>query len=77
VHQVVGFHMITLGISDFPTRHKYLLGLWQNHIERILAGWVDELGVSTATGGSCSPATPHTCIPRWVDRASTSVCRMR
>ena len=27
--------------------------------------------------GSCWPATPHTCIPRWVDRASTSVCRMR
>ena len=22
-------------------------------------------------------ATPHTCITRWVDRASTSVCRMR
>ena len=26
---------------------------------------------------SCWPATPRTCIPRWVDRASTSVCRMR
>ena len=29
-----------LDISDFPTRHTYALGLWQNHIERILAGWV-------------------------------------
>jgi 3-(3-hydroxy-phenyl)propionate hydroxylase len=46
VFQVVHFHMIPLDISDFPTRHNYTLGLWQNHIERILAGWVDELGVS-------------------------------
>jgi 2-polyprenyl-6-methoxyphenol hydroxylase-like FAD-dependent oxidoreductase len=36
---------MTLDISDFPTRHNYGLGLWQNHIERILAGWVGELGV--------------------------------
>jgi 2-polyprenyl-6-methoxyphenol hydroxylase-like FAD-dependent oxidoreductase len=34
-----------LDISDFPTRHNYGLGLWQNHIERILAGWVRELRV--------------------------------
>ena len=34
-----------MDISDFPTRHPYGLGLWQNHIERILAGWVDELAV--------------------------------
>jgi 3-(3-hydroxy-phenyl)propionate hydroxylase len=25
--------------------HNYGLGLWQNHIERILAGWVGELAV--------------------------------
>jgi len=31
----------------------------------------------TETDVSCWPATPRTCIPRWVDRASTSVCRMR
>ena len=37
VAQVVRFHMIPLDISDFPTRHNYVLGLWQNHIERILA----------------------------------------
>jgi 2-polyprenyl-6-methoxyphenol hydroxylase-like FAD-dependent oxidoreductase len=36
---------VRLDISDFPTRHPYGLGLWQNHIERILAGWVDELPV--------------------------------
>ena len=34
-----------LDISDFPTRHPYGLALWQNHIERILAEWVEELAV--------------------------------
>ncbi|HEY0155193.1 MAG TPA: FAD-dependent monooxygenase [Longimicrobium sp.] len=43
--QVAGFAWTPLDISDFPTRHNYGLGLWQNHIERILAGWVRELGV--------------------------------
>src|SRR5207247_49860 len=45
VAQVAGFARVPLDISDFPTRHPYGLGLWQNHIERILAGWVDELAV--------------------------------
>ena len=45
VAQVAGFGMIRLDISDFPTRHPYGLGLWQKHIERILAGWVAELNV--------------------------------
>jgi 2-polyprenyl-6-methoxyphenol hydroxylase-like FAD-dependent oxidoreductase len=43
--QVAGFAGTRFDISDFPTRHPYGLGLWQNHIERILAGWVDELKV--------------------------------
>jgi 2-polyprenyl-6-methoxyphenol hydroxylase-like FAD-dependent oxidoreductase len=43
--QVAAFAGTTLDISDFPTRHPYGLGLWQNHIERILAGWVGELPV--------------------------------
>ena len=46
VAQVAGFAFNRLDISDFPTRHNYGLGLWQNHIERILAGWVDELEVT-------------------------------
>jgi 2-polyprenyl-6-methoxyphenol hydroxylase-like FAD-dependent oxidoreductase len=46
VAQVAGFASIRLDISDFPTRHPYGLGLWQNHIERILAGWIDELAVT-------------------------------
>jgi hypothetical protein len=43
VAQVAGFAWIPLDISDFPTRHNYGLGLWQNHIEHTLAGWVGEL----------------------------------
>jgi 2-polyprenyl-6-methoxyphenol hydroxylase-like FAD-dependent oxidoreductase len=39
-----------LDISDFPTRHNYGLGLWQNHIERILAGWVGELAATIHRG---------------------------
>ena len=45
VAQVAGFAWIRLDISDFPTRYNYGLGLRQIHIERILAGWVDELAV--------------------------------
>jgi len=44
IHHIVHFH-IPLDMTDCPTRHNYLLGLWQNHIERILAGWVSELNV--------------------------------
>ena len=43
--QTAGFAGVKLDISDFPTRYNYGLGLWQNHIERILAGWVGELKV--------------------------------
>jgi len=39
-----------LDISDFPTRHNDGLGLWQNHIHRILAGWVGELAVPIYRG---------------------------
>jgi 2-polyprenyl-6-methoxyphenol hydroxylase-like FAD-dependent oxidoreductase len=45
-----GFSLIPLDISDLPTRHNYVLGLWQSHIERILAGWVGELAVTTYRG---------------------------
>ncbi len=43
--QVQAYAGIPLDISDFPTRHNYGLALWQSHFERILAGWVDELGI--------------------------------
>jgi 3-(3-hydroxy-phenyl)propionate hydroxylase len=45
-HPVLHFNMIPLDISDFPTRHNYVLGLFQNHIERILAEWLTELPVT-------------------------------
>jgi 2-polyprenyl-6-methoxyphenol hydroxylase-like FAD-dependent oxidoreductase len=45
VVQVGQFAGVPLDISDFPTRHPHGLGLWQNHIERILAGWLGELAV--------------------------------
>src|ERR687891_278611 len=50
VAQVAGFSGTTLDISDFPTRDPYGLGLWQKHIERILAGWVAELPVTIYRG---------------------------
>ncbi|HEX2126944.1 MAG TPA: FAD-dependent monooxygenase [Thermoleophilaceae bacterium] len=39
-----------LDIDDFPTRHNYGLGLWQNRFEEILAGWVGELEVPIYRG---------------------------
>jgi 3-(3-hydroxy-phenyl)propionate hydroxylase len=50
VAQVAGFAWIRLDISDFPTRHNYGLALPQDHIERILAGWVSELAVPIYRG---------------------------
>ena len=48
-HQVTMFAGTSF-VSDLPTRHNYVLGLWQNHIERILAGWVGELSVPVHYG---------------------------
>jgi len=48
--QALGFQMIRLDISDFPTRHPYTLGLWQSHIERIMADWIGELQVPIYRG---------------------------
>ncbi len=44
-HPALHYHMIALNMQDMPTRHPYVLALWQNHIERLLADWVQELGV--------------------------------
>ena len=50
-HPNVGYAQMFLPIGDFPTRHNYVLGLWQRDFERILAGWVDsELGISIRRG---------------------------
>ncbi len=49
-HPSVGYALLQLDISDFPTRHNYVLALWQSDFERILAGWVEELGVPIIRG---------------------------
>jgi 2-polyprenyl-6-methoxyphenol hydroxylase-like FAD-dependent oxidoreductase len=50
IAQTQGFGGSKLDISDFPSRHPHGLGLWQKHIERILLGWVEELGVPVQRG---------------------------
>ncbi len=50
VHPFVGYAGTFLDISDFPTRHNYILALWQSRIEPILAGWVEELGAPILRG---------------------------
>jgi 2-polyprenyl-6-methoxyphenol hydroxylase-like FAD-dependent oxidoreductase len=49
-HPGLGYAQTVLDISDFPTRHNYVLGLWQSQFERILGGWADELGVAVRRG---------------------------
>ncbi len=39
-----------LDMSDFPSRHPYSLGIWQNQIERILSAWIAELPVAIYYG---------------------------
>jgi 2-polyprenyl-6-methoxyphenol hydroxylase-like FAD-dependent oxidoreductase len=48
--QAIAFAGVHFDLSGFPTRHPYTLGLRQKHIERILAGWVDELKVPIYRG---------------------------
>ena len=50
VHPALGFAGIALDISDFPTRHNYVLALWQSLFEPIMAGWVGELKVPILRG---------------------------
>ena len=50
VAHAAGFAETRLSLTDFPTRYNYTLGLWQNHIEHILAGWVSELAVPIYRG---------------------------
>jgi 2-polyprenyl-6-methoxyphenol hydroxylase-like FAD-dependent oxidoreductase len=45
VVQVATFGTTVLDMSDFPTRHPYSLGTWQDQIERIMAAWIAELPV--------------------------------
>jgi 3-(3-hydroxy-phenyl)propionate hydroxylase len=44
-HEAMPFGTTMLDIGDFPTRHPYYLGIFQNQIERIMAAWIAELPV--------------------------------
>jgi 2-polyprenyl-6-methoxyphenol hydroxylase-like FAD-dependent oxidoreductase len=50
VAQAAMFGTTVLDMSDFPTRHPYSLGIWQNQIERIMADWIAELAVGIYYG---------------------------
>jgi 2-polyprenyl-6-methoxyphenol hydroxylase-like FAD-dependent oxidoreductase len=50
VAQAAMIGMTVLDMSDFPTRHPYSLGIWQNQIERIMAAWIAELPVRVYYG---------------------------
>ena len=49
-HPFVGYAGTFLDISDLPTRHNYLLALWQSEFERIMAEWISELDVPIVRG---------------------------
>ena len=55
--QAGGFSLVPLPIGDFPTRHNYLLALWQSRFEEILAGWVAELEVPVRRGSEVTGFT--------------------
>lgn len=48
--QAATFAGTRIDLSGLPTRHPYTLALFQNHIERLLLQWVEELGVSIRRG---------------------------
>lgn len=46
----VTFGATRLELGGLPTRHPYTLALFQSHIERLLLGWVEGLGVGIRRG---------------------------
>jgi 3-(3-hydroxy-phenyl)propionate hydroxylase len=48
--QVLGFAGVHFDISEFPSCYPYGLALVQKHTERILLGWVEELGAPIIRG---------------------------
>ena len=57
VAQAAMFGTTVLDMSDFPTRHPYSLGIWQNKIERIMAAWIAELPVHIYYGNEVTGFT--------------------
>jgi 2-polyprenyl-6-methoxyphenol hydroxylase-like FAD-dependent oxidoreductase len=56
--QPIGFAGVPLDLASFPTRYPYSLGLWQNHIERLLAEWVQALPVVLRRSAEVEAVTP-------------------
>jgi 2-polyprenyl-6-methoxyphenol hydroxylase-like FAD-dependent oxidoreductase len=54
VAQIATFGTTVVDMSDFPTRHPYSLGIWQNEIERIMADWIAGLPVEVLPGREVS-----------------------
>ena len=48
--QAAMFGTTVLDMSDFPTRHPYALGIFQNKIERIMGDWIAELPIKIYYG---------------------------
>jgi len=57
IHAVT-FGGTTLDLSRLPTRHPYTLALFQNHIERLLLQWIEELGVPLQRGVEVTGVAP-------------------
>lgn len=58
-HPNLGYGGTFLDMADTPSRHNYLLALWQKDFEPILAEWVAELGVTTLRGHEVVGFTQH------------------
>ncbi len=56
--QVATFAGTMLDLGHLPTRHPYTLALFQNHIERLLLRWVEELEVPIRRGAEVVGVTP-------------------
>jgi 2-polyprenyl-6-methoxyphenol hydroxylase-like FAD-dependent oxidoreductase len=56
---VASFAQVRLDMSDFPSRHNYVLGLPQERFEEILAGWVEELEVPIYRGRRITGFAQH------------------
>src|SRR4051812_11104307 len=52
------FGSTMLDLGGLPTRHPYTLALFQNHIERLLLGGVEELGVPIRRGAEGTGVAP-------------------
>ncbi|WP_250627210.1 FAD-dependent monooxygenase [Pinirhizobacter soli] len=50
IHLTFPHSLVCLDFSELPSRHNYVLGLWQRHIERIMSAWIEELGIRILRG---------------------------